>query len=131
MVRFARRRDWILVILIAAGALGAVILPRYFYEKNPCRARAVFYADGVPVRELELVPGATSRFSLPGHEEVVFRQYEDGSVAFESSDCPEHLCVHAGRLSVPGQFAACLPNRLVLVIEAAPGEEAEVDAVAR
>lgn len=30
------------------------------------------------------------------------------------SDCPNRLCVRAGRISRPGQVLVCLPNRVVV-----------------
>ena len=47
---------------------------------------------------------------------MVFHLYKDGSIAFEESDCPDRVCIHAGRLKTAGQFAACLPNGIVMKI---------------
>jgi hypothetical protein len=38
----------------------------------------------------------------------------DGTVGFVRSDCPDKICVHTGFLSIPGQSAVCLPNRVVV-----------------
>lgn len=43
------------------------------------------------------------------------------------SDCPRHICVHQGTISLPGQTIVCVPNRTVIQIT---GEE-ELDAVAQ
>ncbi len=41
----------------------------------------------------------------------------DGKSAwFEHSDCPDKVCIETGKLSVSGQWAACLPNETVLKI---------------
>jgi hypothetical protein len=42
----------------------------------------------------------------------------DGAVGFVRSDCPDKICVHTGFLSIPGQSAVCLPNRVVVRIVA-------------
>ncbi len=53
---------------------------------------------------------------LPQNEHVVFHQYEDGSIGFESSDCPDKVCIRSGKLSHVGSSAACLPNKIILKI---------------
>lgn len=37
---------------------------------------------------------------------------------FESSPCQNQLCVQMGHLHAPGQWAACLPNRIFLRLTA-------------
>jgi hypothetical protein len=59
----------------------------------------------------------------------VFHLYEDGSIAFEQSDCPEKICIRAGKLHLPGQFAACLPNGLILKIVALEEDENDADII--
>ncbi len=38
------------------------------------------------------------------------------SVFFESSDCPDKVCVNTGALSKDGEWAACLPNKVFLKV---------------
>ena len=58
-----------------------------------------------------------SSFKLENGAEIVC----DGtSVYFENSDCPDKVCVNTGKLSLTGQWAACLPNKTVIKIR---GEE--------
>ena len=38
------------------------------------------------------------------------------SVYFDSSDCPDKVCVNTGALSKDGEWAACLPNRVFLKV---------------
>jgi hypothetical protein len=51
---------------------------------------------------------------------------EPGRVCIEESDCPGKDCVHAGWISAPGRTLVCLPNRLVVTLQAG---QTEVDAV--
>ena len=48
-----------------------------------------------------------------GETVVVIR---DGSVRVLSSPCPEKICVKSGGISKPGQWIACLPNRVFIAI---------------
>ena len=46
----------------------------------------------------------------------------------ESSPCANQSCVAAGRIKKPGQWTACLPNNVFLVMEGSDGKSAEIDA---
>jgi hypothetical protein len=52
----------------------------------------------------------------PEDAPTVFIKIEDGAIAFLESDCPDQVCVHSGFLHRPGQWAACLPNRVSVTI---------------
>ncbi len=38
---------------------------------------------------------------------------EDGDIYMKQADCPDHVCIHTGKLS-GGAPIICLPNRLVI-----------------
>lgn len=50
-----------------------------------------------------------------GHNRVVIK---DGKVRMEWSDCANQICVHAGSISQAGQQIVCLPNRVIVRLEA-------------
>ena len=52
---------------------------------------------------------------------------EKGSIRFSKSDCPDKLCVKSAALSKNGDTAACVPNKVVVVIE---NKKKSFDAVA-
>lgn len=57
----------------------------------------------------------------------------DGRARFLSSDCRDQICVHAGWLENGGDWAACLPNRIIIRLDSAPPRDdsgAEIDATA-
>ena len=55
-----------------------------------------------------------------GHNRIVVR---DGSVFVESAPCANQICVKTGRVSRPGQWIACLPNRVFVAVEGGPEEQ--------
>ena len=61
-----------------------------------------------------------------GHDTLVI---EEGRACVRNSDCPDHLCEGMGWIDSSGESIVCLPNRVVVTVEA--GEGGEVDAVAR
>lgn len=42
---------------------------------------------------------------------------ENGEAWFEHSDCENKICVESGKISSPNQWAACLPNGIIIYIE--------------
>lgn len=53
-------------------------------------------------------------------------EIDRGKVRFVDSPCRNKLCIRAGWLSRGGEFAACLPNRISLVVI---GREQRYDAI--
>jgi len=72
--------------------------------------------NGKVVRTVDL--SKDGEFALAENPHIRF-SVKDGAIAFIASDCPDQLCVRSGYLSVPGQLAACLPNRVSLSVTGA------------
>jgi hypothetical protein len=62
----------------------------------------------------ETVPLALDGTRSPAGRPGVRISVRGGKVGFINSDCPDKICVHTGFLSIPGQLAVCLPNRVVV-----------------
>ena len=91
-------------------------------------------------------PGGEAVVTIDGEERARLPLDEDGQWVFESArgentlviengeayisqaSCPDHICVHQGRVSFDGETIVCLPNRLIVTIEG--GKSAETDASA-
>jgi hypothetical protein len=63
----------------------------------------------------------TVRVPGPLGETVV--EIADGAVRVISSPCPEKICIKTGRISKPGQWIACLPNRVFISIRGKRSEQ--------
>ena len=46
-----------------------------------------------------------------------------GAVRIESSPCMNRTCIAAGAIRSPGQWVACLPNRIMVYIDEGPSHE--------
>ncbi|MDR3321858.1 MAG: NusG domain II-containing protein [Synergistaceae bacterium] len=80
---------------------------------------AEVFLDGAALATLALDRDVMySPAGLPGVRIAV----RGGEVGFVASDCPDKICVHTGFLSMSGQSAACLPNRVVVRVVAGYGE---------
>lgn len=100
------------VILIALAAGGGLVYRRTVGGGS---VSAEIYFDGQLIQVVELGDEAAVPFSIPEAPSVAIRQ-ENGGILFESSDCPDQICVRTGRITLPGSFAACLPNKVLIQI---------------
>ena len=48
---------------------------------------------------------------------VVHLQVKDGAIAFQDSQCPDHVCEQFGWLDKDGAWAACVPAGVYVVVE--------------
>ncbi len=66
---------------------------------------------------------AEARVIVPGPLGETVVVIRDGAVQVISSPCPEKICVKTGRISKPGQWIACLPNRVFISIRGRRSEQ--------
>ena len=126
-MEFFKKTDIIIIIGILAVSGIAWGIYNTIFVGEQVKAEIYYYSK--LVKTVELNTGKEESFSLPENENVVFHLYKDGSIAFIESDCPDKVCVHAGRIKTEGQFAACLPNGFVIKIVPANGSNQDVDLV--
>ena len=68
-------------------------------------------------------------YEVPGSLGKSVIEVKDGKARFVDSPCPNRTCVQQGFISVAGQWAACLPNNVLLMIQGS-AKKGSVDAVA-
>ena len=113
-MKFARKRDILIIAAVAVAGLLLWAVLRGAFAK-PGTYAEIYYQSKL-VQTVALEAGAEESFSIEGLPQVVFHRYADGSIAFLESDCPDKVCIHAGRLRQVGQMAACLPNEVYMKI---------------
>ncbi len=91
--------------------------------------------EGQPMVEIQtpegqfVYPMSTDRyFPARGPLGTSVITIRDGQAWFESSPCQNQICVQMGHQHEPGQWAACLPNRIFLRITA---RREEVDVISQ
>ncbi len=127
-MKFFKKTDVFIVLGIIA--VSAVIWMAYDAMSSNKPAKAEIYYYSKLVMTVDLVKGQERSFSVPQEKDVVFHIDKEGNICFERSDCPDKVCIHAGKLHKVGQSAACLPNGLVLKIVPANGRgDDDLDAV--
>ncbi len=94
------------IILIAVLLL---LIAACFITKKDASS-ATIYVDGEIYKKLST--DEPCEFSVNN----VSIKVENGSIMFTDSDCRDKKCVKSGKLSKSGETAACLPNRVVIVL---------------
>ena len=104
----------------------SVVLTFSFFRTRQDRetgnaAEAVVTLDGEEVGRYPLNRDGT--FPLNGGSNILV--IEHGEAWVSEANCPDKICMGMGKISRNGEFIACLPNLLIIVIEG--GEQPAVD----
>ena len=105
------RADW----LVVAGAM--VLLPYLyfaFWGQSQAGDEAHIIVNGK--EQLAIPLSKNQELSIDGVMGPSRIKVQNGKVRFMSSPCSNKQCVHTGWLEHGGEFAACLPNRISLVV---------------
>lgn len=92
---------------------------RSFSDKN---VTAEIYYDGEIIETVNLSEREEKKI-LTGRNSSVVIAAKDGKIYFEESPCPDKVCVKSGELSENGDFASCLPEKVVIKVSGRKGNE--------
>ena len=107
------RADIALLVLAVAG----LFFLYHAYWGGDGRGETVrILAPGQPPTTVSLKRNRT--LTVAGRLGPSVIEVRDGRVRFVSSPCRNKLCVRSGWLGRGGEFAACLPNGISLVVQA-------------
>ena len=98
----------IAALLVLAGAVFGLL--------RLTRARggeAVVTVDGREIGRYPLKTNGT--FPLNGGSNILV--VDSGEAWVSEANCPDKVCMGMGKISRNGEFIACLPNRLIVVVE--------------
>lgn len=122
-VKFFKKTDIIIVSVIIL--VGIIIWLVYNNTLSKNSVKAEIYYKSQLVETVDLSKGVDKTFSIPQDPQVVFHIDKEGNICFETSDCPDKICVKTGKLNKAGETAACLPNEIILKI--VPSKERSSD----
>jgi hypothetical protein len=112
----------IVIFLFALIIIGLISLQTYARGRGTPEIIISGAGQGAEQQWIYPLDGeATLRVPGPLGETVV--EIKDGAVQVISSPCPEKICVKTGRISKPGQWIACLPNRVFISIRGRRSEQ--------
>jgi hypothetical protein len=107
-------------IIITISAAGIIFLSILIYTAEPAAAVVkIDTADDVFLYPLDENRDVEVEGPI-GHTHILIK---DGIVYISDSPCDDKLCVLMGGISQPGQWAACLPNRVFVSIEGGSDDE--------
>lgn len=109
--------DMLIFLAIASVAAGIFLTT---FSLGVSAQYAEIYQDGTLIRRVRLAEGYQEKITISGDKVTNILEIDGRKLRFYESDCYDKVCVHAGWLSMPGQVAVCLPNRVILKVA---GEE--------
>ena len=122
--RFLKPFDWTILSLGLALTIGS----------------AFWAYAGAGTRSSILIQGAEDRLVYPLDAEALVRvpgplgdtvvEIRDGGARVRSSPCANQTCLSAGTVHRHGEWLACLPNGVLVRVEAAPNTGAEANRAA-
>ena len=116
-------RDLILVAVLLVAALALFFVMRSLQARDTgTGAQAVVTVEGREIGRYPLKKNGT--FPLNGGTNILV--VENGEAWVSEANCPDKVCMGMGKISRNGEFIACLPNRLLVVVEGAT-EDSPVD----
>jgi hypothetical protein len=129
----------IVIFVVALLAIGLISLQTYVRGGGTPEIMieaAGVPAAGVPAAGVPAAPStagseqqwiypldAQTTLRVPGPLGETVVVIEDGTVRVVRSPCPEKICIKTGRISKPGQWIACLPNRVFISIRGRRSEQ--------
>jgi len=113
-MKFFKKSDIMIIFLILV--LSIMFTIGYKYINSDKSAVAEIYYNSQLVKTVELDTGVDQTFRIPQNEHVLIHLDKDGTIRFEESDCPDQVCVRAGKIGMVGESAACLPNKIIIKI---------------
>ena len=115
-----KKRD--LLILLAVFLLAAAAWLFWRATASSEQNLAVITLDGAEIRRIDLETEPDGVFSLQQEYGVpVSFEVKEGAIRFVEVDCPDHICEDEGFVSLEGQTAVCMPNRVALSIYGSEG----------
>lgn len=110
--KFFRWADLILILVIAAIAL-AIFLPKHF-QKADGNVTAIITRNGTVIQRIDLSKVKKPyTISLESHPRT-WVTVTPGSIYYSKAECKDKICVRTGKLTKPGDTAACLPSKTLI-----------------
>ncbi len=106
------KNDILLLTILFVLCLGLLIVFRHGNDKKT----ATIYFNNDIVETVNLSENTEKKIIKTGSEGKCIICCENNEIYFLSSDCPDKLCVKSKHLSKNGDFAACLPQKVVITV---------------
>lgn len=116
-MKFFKKTDIIVIVVILAIGITARVVYGRMFSGKAVKAEIYYYSE--LVETVDLARAGEKTFSIPQDENVSLYLDGKGNIQFVASDCPDKVCVNTGKIGLAGQYAACLPNGIIVKIVSA------------
>ena len=113
-------------IIVIAAIVTIIILSFVFKSFSRENLVAEIYFDGEIIEKINLSEKEEKEI-LTGENNKTVIIAKGGEIYFSSSCCEDEICVKSGKLNQNGDFASCLPEKVV--VKVVGEKEKNVDAV--
>ena len=108
------RRDLILAAVLLAAAVSAFLILKHRQAAKTAEGPvAVVTVDGQETGRYPLSEDGT--FPLNGGSNILV--VSGGEAWVSEANCPDKICMGMGKISLSGEFIACMPNRVLIIVE--------------
>ncbi len=122
-----KKRDWVFLSIVLVLAVAGMLWFLFGYSSPGTMAEVSVDGETVgtyPLAEAREIP-------LPTKQQATNRLViAEGKASMVWADCPDQICVEHRAISHGGEEIVCLPNRIVVRILNAAGEQ-KLDAMTR
>ena len=96
----------------------------WFFQRPAAGTVANIYQDGTCIRSVDLsAVTEPETFIITTEHGTNTVLIEPGRICILEANCPDQVCVNAGWLADSAAPIVCLPHRVVIRIESAPGAQ--------
>ncbi len=125
---FFKKSDVVIIAVLLLVSLASWVVYDSVSKDRSVKAE-IYYYDQL-AETISLNGGEEKTFSISQNPNVIFRVDTDGNIEFIASDCPDKVCVNTGKIHRVGEYAACLPNGIILkIVPEGERDEDDVDII--
>jgi hypothetical protein len=116
-------------IIIILASLCFIVLFSVYIFSNPRNSQNLHILT--PEKEYIYSLQTDRQIEIDGPLGTSTIEIKDGHAFMSSSPCPLKICIERGEISGQGEWIACLPNKILLIIKGKENEEPEIDSISQ
>lgn len=116
MKKFSVKDIIFIGILLVIGVVSSLLI---YMNRTPGKL-AIITVDGQEYGTYDLSEDRIITINIKNNRNTLV--VNDGCIYMSNADCPDKICVKAGKKSLGGDQIVCLPNRVIVSIRSAYNE---------
>ena len=112
-------------LIVSSLLIILIILGIRFIFRNKNNKVAIVYYENKIVSKIDLA--INNEYTVDGYNGIVYMEVKDNKIRVKEEVSPKHICSYQGFISETYETIVCLPNKIIIKIEA----NEELDAVVR